>query len=213
MTILNALLNSGNVQRRRWLLVIGALILTIIVAWVSGAPSERRAISNISVLEAGNKLQTTKEKSEQTPAQTAASGAAPASNSTMLSASAPVNAGPLANRASQRRDAWNDRRAPRKLRLRPAQLERLGRLLKLDPEGMTRLQTLNASDDSAAGQPQTGASALERREAMTSRLAALADIVRTSPAYREDPDAFGNRPLIKLLLQRNALAATPEVAP
>ena len=78
---------------------------------------------------------------------------------------------------------------------------------------MTRLQTLNASDDSASGQPQTGTSALERREAMTSRLAALADIVRTSPAYREDPDAFGNRPLIKLLLRQDASVAVPEFAP
>ena len=213
MAILQALLNSGNVQRSRWLLLIGALILTIIVAWVSGAPSERRVKLDTSVLETGNKLQTAKGKSEQTPAQTAASGAAPTSNPTMLSASAPVNAGPLENRASQRRDAWSDLRTPRRLRLAPVQLERLGRLLRLDPEGMIRLQTLNAGDDSATGQPQTGASAIERRKAMTARLAALSDIVRTSPAYLKDPDAFGKRPLIRLLLQRDASAAVSEVAP
>ena len=89
----------------------------------------------------------------------------------------------------------------------PAQVERLGRILGLDAAAMDYLRSVNA------GEAIQATSAIERRVVIGTRLAQLGDIIRTSPAYAKNPDAFAKRPLYQLLLRTEMPVPAIEARP
>lgn len=204
-------------KRGRWgLTAAAAVVLTGALAWVSGTPSEVVS-GRVSLIEASapkttapktnTEIQTDARASAQPILHAATSGAPPPSLLAASGASTHVDADPTPQPAAKRQTAWSDLQGADLLRLRPAQLERLGRILGLDAAAMEHLRSVNAGDAASA------TSAGEQRAAIRTRLAQLGNIVRTSPAYAENPDAFESRPLLKLWLQTETLVPAIEARP
>lgn len=204
-------------KRGRWgLTAAAAVVLTGALAWVSGTPSEvgshRASVietiaPNTTAPKTNTEIQTGARTSAQPIVHAATSGAPPPSLLAASGASTQVDAVPTPKPAAKRQTAWRDFQGADLLRLRPAQVERLGRTLGLDAAAMEHLRSVNAGDAA----PATSAGA--RRAAISTRLAQLGNIVRTSPAYAKNPDAFERRPLVQLLLQTETSVPAIEARP
>ena len=203
--------SSGpNGHTGRWLAAASGAILTaaVAVAWRADAPPERGP--NIEVTESGKANVQHMEAHATVPT---AVGSAPQSTLSAAPSPAPrLNGGNRSNQDAQKQAARRGRGLSQLPRLRPAQVERLGRILELDHEGMERLRSLNRAADEAVDPSRVVTSATDQRTALAARFAELGDIVRTSPAYRENPKAFEQRPLVRFLLTADVSAPTAGVS-
>lgn len=198
---------SSSERGRRWFFVAAAVMLVGVLTWAMDASFIRDANIETTATDPSDQLHTDARISEQSPVS------APVANASLpnKTPSPRVPGVVMAGQGQEQTATWRaglggalNTDLPG---LRPAQVDRLGRILQLDAVGMERLRSLNETEVSAA------ASAGERRGAIRRRLAQMGEVVRTSPAYLENPSAFERRPLIKLLLQAEATLPAKQAAP
>ena len=208
--------SNWNTRGRLGLIASVTVVLTGAIAWVSGTPStvgfHRASVietiaPNTTAPKTNTEIQTDARTSAQ-PTVHAAVASAPAPNLlTAYGVSTQVDADPTPKPGAKRQSAWSDLQSADLLRMQPAQVERFGRILGLDAAAMDYLRSVNA------GEAIQATSAVERRVVTGTRLAQLGDIVRTSPAYAKNPDAFARRPLFQLLLRTEMPVPANEARP
>lgn len=201
--------HSGSSSERghRWFFVAAAAIIIGALTWAMDASLVRDSSIKATALDPSDQLRASLQSSEQSPVSAPVSSA-PSPNQTPSPKTTGVVEGAQGPEQTATRRASLGAPLNADLPgLRPAQVDRLGRILQLDAIGMERLRSLNETEASPA------TSAVGRRGAIRRRVAQLGEIVRTSPAYLENPTAFERRPLIKLLLQAEASFPPNQAAP